>query len=167
MYDVCVCVSIASLLFTLLLVNGDKFSRLVQTKITPICAYTICTHRLLYIHSVTPPNKNNTHMCIHDVHAPTFRYTFGHSSKQKYHPHVRTRLSMCTHLYFKHSFSHGRLIFNYNGRESPYLKRRSFIFIYFKYIYTGWTIQLHCSSMVPCYKIKYINIKNTYIHTHK
>ena len=24
-----------------------------------------------------------------------------------------------------------------------------FIFIYFKYIYTGWTIQLHCSSMVP------------------
>ena len=38
---------------------------------------------------------------------------------------------------------------------------------YFKYIYTGWTIQLHCSSMVPCYKVKYINIRNTYIHIHK
>ena len=37
-------------------------------------------------------------------------------------------------------------------------------FIYFKYIYTGWTIQLHCSSMVPCYKVKHINIK-THIYT--
>ena len=40
-------------------------------------------------------------------------------------------------------------------------------FIYFKYIHTGWTIQLHCSSMVPCYKVKYINIRNTYIHIHE
>ena len=40
-------------------------------------------------------------------------------------------------------------------------------FFYFKYIYTGWTIQLHCSSVVPCYKVEYINIRNTYIHIHK
>ena len=31
----------------------------------------------------------------------------------------------------------------------------------------GWNIQLHCSSMVPCYKVKYIGIRNTYIHIHK
>ena len=43
----------------------------------------------------------------------------------------------------------------------------SLFYLYFKYIYTGWTIQLHCSSMVPCYKVKYMNIKNTYIHIHK
>ena len=38
-----------------------------------------------------------------------------------------------------------------------------YLSFYFKYIYTGWTIQLHCFSMVPCYKVKYIK---EHIYTH-
>ena len=42
-----------------------------------------------------------------------------------------------------------------------------YFLFYFKYIYTGWTIQSDCSSMVPCYRIKYTykNDIHIYIHT--
>ena len=51
--------------------------------------------------------------------------------------------------------------------EETWSERKRDLYFFFKYIYTGWTIQLHCSSMVPCYKVKYINIRNTYINIHK
>ena len=39
----------------------------------------------------------------------------------------------------------------------PYIELSALvdIFFFFKYIYTGWTIQSDCSSMGPCYRIKY------------
>ena len=42
-----------------------------------------------------------------------------------------------------------------------------YMFLNFKHIYTGWTIQSDYSSMVPCYRIKYTYKNDIYIYTHK
>ena len=47
-----------------------------------------------------------------------------------------------------------------------YQPSSTFIF-FFKYIYTGWTIQSDCSSMGPCYRIKYTyKTWHIYIYTY-
>ena len=62
----------------------------------------------------------------------------------------------------------GMYLSEFGNQQPRYRLAQSFPFslFQFKYIHTGWTNQLGCSSMVSCHKVKYIDVTNRYVHGH-